>query len=166
MFFFPKKGKWAMNNMKLVKWTGFSFRKVNIIKQLQHVLRSDKHLKSRDLKLSAGILGGRLKGGSRILKWGGGFCNDVREIKHYFNIWGIRKKRKRKKGLRKRWRGGGVKIHPFHLPWIRAWDSFIKWTRVLFVHFSTVWVLYLTGYSASKCSQRKLNFRYLNLKCT
>ena len=49
-YFFPKKGKWAMNNMKLVKWTGFSVRKVNIIKQLQHVLRSDKHLKSRDLK--------------------------------------------------------------------------------------------------------------------
>ena len=29
------------------------------------------------------------KGGSRILKWGGGgvnFCNNVREIKYYFNI--------------------------------------------------------------------------------
>ena len=29
---------------------------------------------------------------------------EIREIKYYFNIWG----------------GGGVKIHPFHLPWIRA----------------------------------------------
>ena len=29
----------------------------------------------------------------------------------------LRDKKKRKKGLRKR----GVKIHPFHLPWIRAW---------------------------------------------
>ena len=30
------------------------------------------------------------KGGSRILKWGVNFCN-VREIKYYFNIRGIRK---------------------------------------------------------------------------
>ena len=41
---------------------------------------------------------------------------EIREIKYYFNIWGIRK-RKERRGLRKR----GVKIHPFHLPWIRAW---------------------------------------------
>ena len=26
------------------------------------------------------------KGGSRILKWGVNFCNNVREIKYYFNI--------------------------------------------------------------------------------
>ena len=26
------------------------------------------------------------KGGSRILKWGVIFCNNVREIKYYFNI--------------------------------------------------------------------------------
>ena len=47
---------------------------------------------------------------------GGGvnFCNNVREIKYYFNIWGIRKKGK-KEAQKK-----GVKIHPFHLPWIRA----------------------------------------------
>ena len=31
------------------------------------------------------------------------------------NIWGIRKKKERR-GLRKR----GVKIHPFHLPWIQS----------------------------------------------
>ena len=41
------------------------------------------------------------------------FCNNAREIKYYFNIWGIRKK---EGGSEKR----GVKIHPFHLPWIRA----------------------------------------------
>ena len=35
------------------------------------------------------------KGGSRILKWEVNFCNNVREIKYYFNIWGIRKKRKK-----------------------------------------------------------------------
>ena len=52
--------------------------------------------------------------GSRILKWGVNFCNNVIEP---INIWGIRKKRK--KGAHKN-RGGGVKIHPFHLPWIRA----------------------------------------------
>ena len=40
---------------------------------------------------------------------------EIREIKYYFNIWGIRKKKK-EDGLRKR----GVKIHPFHLPWISA----------------------------------------------
>ena len=42
---------------------------------------------------------------------------EIREIKYYFNIWGIRKKKERR-GLRKK--VGGVKIHPFHLPWIRA----------------------------------------------
>ena len=36
-----------------------------------------------------------VKGGSRILKWGLNFCNNVREIKYYFNIQGIRKKRKK-----------------------------------------------------------------------
>ena len=47
------------------------------------------------------------------------FSTSVREIKYYFNIWGIRKK-KRKKGAQKKVGGGGLKIHPFHLPWIRA----------------------------------------------
>ena len=60
------------------------------------------------------------KGGSRILKWEVNFCNNVRETKYYFNIWGIKKKNERR-GLRKR----GVKIHPFHLPWIRAWVQFL-----------------------------------------
>ena len=56
---------------------------------------------------------GEIKGGSRILKWewGVNFCNNVRQVKYYFNIWGIKKKKERR-GLRKR----GVKIHPFHLP--------------------------------------------------
>ena len=30
------------------------------------------------------------------------------------------KEKKRKKGAQKK---GGVKIHPFHLPWIRAWKG-------------------------------------------
>ena len=54
--------------------------------------------------------------------WNGGWIvstsiREIREIKYYmyFNIWGIRKKKERR-GLRKR----GVKIHPFHLPWICA----------------------------------------------
>ena len=38
----------------------------------------------------------RGKGGSRILKWGVNFCNNVREIKYCFNIWGIRNKKKKK----------------------------------------------------------------------
>ena len=47
---------------------------------------------------------------------------EIREIKYYFNIWGIRKKKKKKKGGSEKGGGeGGVKIHPFHLPWIRAW---------------------------------------------
>ena len=37
--------------------------------------------------------GKQFKGGSRILKWGVNFCNNVREIKYYFNIWGIKKKK-------------------------------------------------------------------------
>ena len=52
------------------------------------------------------------------------FCSNVREIKHYFNIQGIRKKEK-KKGAQKKG-GGGVKIHPFHLPWIRAWGGRVQ----------------------------------------
>jgi len=43
---------------------------------------------------------------------------EIREVKYYFNIWGIIKKKK-EGGSEK----GGVKIHPFHLPWIRAWFS-------------------------------------------
>ena len=50
---------------------------------------------------------------STILKWGVNFSNNVIEP---INIWGIRKKKERG-GRRKK----GVKIHPFHLPWIRAW---------------------------------------------
>ena len=55
------------------------------------------------------------------VKWGVNFCNNVIEPKPGWgvwvevNIWGIRKKRK-EGGSEK----GGVKIHPFHLPWIRA----------------------------------------------
>ena len=37
----------------------------------------------------------RFKCGSRILKWGVNFYNNVREIKYYFNILRIRKKRKK-----------------------------------------------------------------------
>ena len=69
------------------------------------------------------------KGGSRILKWGVNFCNNVREIKYYFNIRGIWKKKKERRGLRKR----GVKIHPFHLPWIRAWG------RLFFRYLCVPW---------------------------
>ena len=42
------------------------------------------------------------------------FCNNVTEIKYYFNISGIKKK---KEGGSEK---GEVKIHPFHLPWIHA----------------------------------------------
>ena len=33
----------------------------------------------------------------------------------------------KKEGLRKRG-GGGVKIHPFHLPWIRVCDLYDSWS--------------------------------------
>ena len=36
----------------------------------------------------------------------------------WFQYLRDKKKKKERRGLRKR--GGGVKIHPFHLPWIRA----------------------------------------------
>ena len=58
----------------------------------------------------------KFRRGSRILKWGVNLCNNVLEP---INIWGIRKKKRERRGLRKR----GMKIHPFHLPWIRAWSS-------------------------------------------
>ena len=45
------------------------------------------------------------------------FCNNVRnEI--LFQYLRDKEKKKERQGLRKR---RGVKIHPFHLPWIRAW---------------------------------------------
>ena len=54
---------------------------------------------------------------SRTLKWGANFCNNVREIKYYFNIRGIRKKERKKGAQKKAGRGGGVfKIHPFPPP--------------------------------------------------
>ena len=53
---------------------------------------------------------------------GGEFCNNVREKKYAFNFWLIRKKEKerKKEGGSEKGGGGGGKIHPFHLPWIRA----------------------------------------------
>ena len=56
--------------------------------------------------------------GSRILKWGVNFCNNVREP---INILGIKKT---KKGAQKKKVGG--EIHPFHLPWIRAWCGTVQ----------------------------------------
>ena len=82
-------------------------------------------------------------GGSRTLKWGVNFCNNVREIKYYFNIWGIRTKKERR-GLRKR----GVKIHPFHLPWIRACSGY---TFAQFLWASFKQKLWVAGY---RCSSR------------
>ena len=43
------------------------------------------------------------------------FSTSVREIKYYFNIWGIRKNKERDSE-----KGGGGENSPFHLPWIRA----------------------------------------------
>ena len=51
--------------------------------------------------------------GSRILKWGVNFCNNVIEPKPG---GGDKKKRKKEGGSEKK----GVKIHPFHLPLICA----------------------------------------------
>ena len=64
------------------------------------------------------------KGGSRILKWGVNFCNNVREIRYYLIFEGYEKKERR--WLRKR----GVKIHPFHLPWIRAWHNTVNRSKL------------------------------------
>ena len=55
---------------------------------------------------------GEFKGGSRILKWGVNFCNNVREIKYYFNIRGIRKKKEEEGGSEK----GGWKFTHFTSP--------------------------------------------------
>ena len=70
---------------------------------------------------------GRIQGS----EMGVNFCNNIREIKYYFNILGIRKNKK-DGGSEK---GGGVKIHPFHLPWIHAWNvrqgstlTVVNWT--------------------------------------
>ena len=52
--------------------------------------------------------------GSRILKWGVNFCNNVIEPKPGWGVWGIRKKRRR--GLRKSGGGGGWKFTHFTSP--------------------------------------------------
>ena len=49
---------------------------------------------------------------------------------YYFNIRGIRKKTKKEGGSEKG--RGGVKIHPFHLPWIRAWCGLFSKCGALF----------------------------------
>ena len=62
----------------------------------------------------------RCRRGSRILKWGVKFLhlNQRNQISFQY-LRDKKKKKKRKKGAQKK---GGVKIHPFHLPWIRACD--------------------------------------------
>ena len=47
---------------------------------------------------------------------GGENIKENQKIKYYFNIWGIRKKKERKKGTQKK----GVENSPFHLPWIHT----------------------------------------------
>ena len=56
---------------------------------------------------------------SRILKWGVNFVHlNHRNQRNQILFQYLRdRKKKKERGLRKR----GVKIHPFHLPWIRAW---------------------------------------------
>ena len=76
------------------------------------------------------------KGGSRILKWGVNFCNNVIEPKPG---WGDKKKKKEGDSEKGGRGGGGVKIHPFHLPWIRAWATqcvqFLR--KILLSYFPT-----------------------------
>ena len=59
----------------------------------------------------------RVKGGSRILKWGW-ICQRNQILFQYLTE---KKKKKERRGLRKR----GVKIQPFHLPWIRACEYIV-----------------------------------------
>ena len=60
--------------------------------------------------------------------WNGGvnFCNNVIEPKPGWGVWGLCISMIEEE-LRKR----GVKIHPFHLPWIRVWVVLVifPWTR-------------------------------------
>ena len=49
--------------------------------------------------------------GSRIWKWG---------VRNQILFQYLRDKKKKKEGGSEK---GGVKIHPFHLPWIRAWGG-------------------------------------------
>ena len=70
----------------------------------------------------------RVRRGSRILKWG---VNNV--IEYYFNIWGKRKQKKKKEGGSEK--GGRVKIHLFHLPWIRACLRHVYVTSCVTCHF-------------------------------
>ena len=63
------------------------------------------------------------------------------------------KKKKERRGLRKR----GVKIHPFHLPWIRAWDGF--WKNLL--PSSSVYKFLLSGQCIFDGSQDAFDLGYI-----
>ena len=58
------------------------------------------------------------KGESRIFKWGVKILKKKSKNQLLFQYLRDKKKKKKEGGLRKK--GGGVKIYPFHLPWIRA----------------------------------------------
>ena len=47
-----------------------------------------------------------------------------------------KKKKKKKEGGSEKGGGGGVKIHRFHLPWIRAWLILFNWMALCFRSFS------------------------------
>ena len=60
------------------------------------------------------------RGGSRILEWGVKILKKSENQILFQYLRDKKKKRKEKSGLRKKGGGAGVKIHPFHHPWIRA----------------------------------------------
>ena len=59
-----------------------------------------------------------LRCGSRILKWGVNFCNNIIEPKPGWGVWGqyLRDKKKKKEGAQKKGGGGGWKFTHFTSP--------------------------------------------------
>ena len=95
-------------------WSGWEGAKV-------HLLEGETKLRSFE-EVSGPCMG---IAGADPGFWNGGvnFSNNVIEPKPGWGVWGLCIS-KETRGLRKKG-GGGVKIHPFHLPWIRAWIGVI-----------------------------------------
>ena len=74
--------------------------------KLKHLIQAikDECINLKRMLASPVIIIKNGKGRSRSLKWGVNFCNNVREIKYYFNIWGIRKKKERRGSEKGGWK--------------------------------------------------------------
>ena len=99
-------GNWSPSPKKLQSLVsreyGYFLEKI----KLKHLIQAikDECINLKRMLASPVIIIKNGKGRSRSLKWGVNFCNNVREIKYYFNIWGIRKKKERRGSEKGGWK--------------------------------------------------------------